>query len=219
MGVYHVTVVIVDDHPVVASGVRKWCERADPPIEVIDAGKSLTEVWAGEGASADVVVLDLSLAAPHREFHELRRLTESGRQVIIYTHTEDDKTAIKCIDLGALSFVTKSEAGNHLVAAIHAAAEGRSYTPPTLSGAMASDTSSQRPALAPSEIDALRAWFQSSSKQVAAQMLRIEKSTISTYIERARIKYANVGRPAPTKNTLVLHAIDDGLIDPNELKG
>jgi hypothetical protein len=32
-----ITAVIVDDQVAVAAGVRPWCERAAPPINLIDA--------------------------------------------------------------------------------------------------------------------------------------------------------------------------------------
>lgn len=57
-----VTAVIVDDHNVVAAGVRAWCAQADPRIELIEAGASLLHVWTGQGGQADVVIFDLLLA-------------------------------------------------------------------------------------------------------------------------------------------------------------
>ena len=39
----------------------------------------------------------------------------------------------------------------------------------------------------------------------------------NSYIDRVRIKYANTGRPAPTKAALVARAIQDGLIDLDDL--
>jgi hypothetical protein len=42
-------------------------------------------------------------------------------------------------------------------------------------------------------------------------------SSVNTYINRVRIKYANAGRDAPAKAALVARAIQDGLITLDEL--
>jgi DNA-binding NarL/FixJ family response regulator len=211
------TVVIVDDHAAIAAGVRYWCSQAVPPIRVIDAGDRLAGVWAGPGATADVVIFDLELVPRRPDFGELRRLVESGRRVVVYSQHADDATAIKCVDLGALAYLNKREGPEHLVPAIQAAARGEPYTAPSLSGALLSDDSPDRPRLSQRETEVLRAWFVSSSKDLVAAKLNITVKTVDTHIARVRIKYANVGRPARTKTELVGRALDDGLITLAEL--
>jgi len=212
-----VTAVLVDDHEVVVEGVRSWCDATDPPISLVEAGARMAAVWTGPGREADVVIMDLQLAGGVPEFGELRRLARAGRRVVVYTGDDSRATAVKCIGLGALAYVVKSEGRAHLVAAVRAAAQGRSYTPPSLSGALAADNAPGRPRLAPMEVVALRAWFASSSKGLAAAMLGISPKTVDTYIERVRVKYAAVGREAPTKSELVARALEDGLVTLEEL--
>lgn len=65
----------------------------------------------------------------------------------------------------------------------------------------------------------LRAWFASSSEEPVAVELHITVKTVDTYIARARVKYANVGRAARTESELVSRALDDGLITLAELNG
>ncbi|GLW89592.1 DNA-binding response regulator [Actinokineospora globicatena] len=190
-----------------------------PPIELIEVGPDLAGVWTGPGAGAAVVILDLQLGAGHPEFGALRRLADVGRRVVVYTQAADADTATRCVELGALAYVTKREGGEHLVAAIHCAADGRAYTPPSLGGVLAADTRVDRPRLTPMEVATLRAWFASSSKRLAAAMLRISPKTIETYLDRVRTKYACVGRQAPTKSALVARALEDGWITLDELEG
>jgi DNA-binding NarL/FixJ family response regulator len=212
-----ITAVIVDDHAAIAAGVRYWCEQADPPIGLVDAGARLGDVWTGPGATADVVIFDLELVPHKPEFGELRRLVDSGRRVIVYSQHTDDDTAIKCVDLGALAYLTKREGPEHLVPAIRAVARGLPYTTPSLSGALIADDNPGRPRLSPREIEVLRAWFASSSKELVAAKLHITVKTVDTHIARARVKYANVGRTASTKSELVTRALDDGVITLAEL--
>jgi DNA-binding NarL/FixJ family response regulator len=212
-----ITAVIVDDHAAIAAGVRYWCEQADPPIGLVDAGARLADVWTGPGAEADVVIFDLELVPRNPDFGELRRLVDSGRRVVVYSQHTDNATAIKCIDLGALAYLTKREGPDHLVPAIRAAADGLAYTGPSLSGALAADDTPDRPRLSPRETEVLRAWFAASSKELVAAKLHITVKTVDTHIARVRVKYANAGRAAPTKSDLVTRALDDGVITLAEL--
>lgn len=212
-----ITAVIVDDHAAIAAGVGVWCAAAEPPIRLIDAGDRLAAVWTGPGADADVVIFDLELVPGMPDFGELRRLVDSGRRVIVYSQHIEDSIAIKCVDLGALAYLTKREGPDHLVPAIQAAARGEPYTTPSLSGAFIADTSAGRPRLSQREVEVLRAWFVSSSKELVAAKLNIGVKTVDTYIARVRVKYANVGRAARTKSELVSRALDDGLVTLAEL--
>jgi DNA-binding NarL/FixJ family response regulator len=214
-----ITAVIVDDHVAIAAGVRFWCEQAAPPISLLDAAGRLADVWTGPGANADVVIFDLELVPGFPDFGELRRLADSGRRVVVYSQHLDNATAVKCVQLGALAYLTKREGPEHLVAAVRAAAQGMSYTAPSLSGALVSDESVDRPKLSPREMEVLRAWFASSSKELVAAKLHITVKTVDTYIARVRVKYANVGRAARTKSELVSRALDDGIITLAELNG
>ena len=212
-----VTAVVVDDHPVVRAGVAHWLSTAEPPITLVAQGEDPEVAWTGPGADARVVVLDLHLGGSTPALPALRRLVEDGRDVIVYSMRADDETALQCLEIGALSYLTKSEGADHLVQAVRAAASGQSYTPPALAGALAGDRSETRPALSPRETEVLVEWFQSESKEFVAQRLNITLSTVNSHLERIRVKYAAIGRQAPTKAALVARAVQDGLIGLDDL--
>ena len=75
----------------------------------------------------------------------------------------------------------------------------------------------QRPQLSGREIEVLRAWVLTDSKQAAGSRLFITSSTVNTHITRIRNKYAEVGRPATSKAALLARAIQDGFIDLDDL--
>lgn len=210
-----VTAVVVDDHPVVRAGVAHWLSTAG--IELVASGEDPGVAWTGPGASAAVVVLDLHLGGVAPATSELRKLVEDGRRVVVYSMRADDEIVLQCLEIGALSYLTKAEGADHLVQAVKAAAEGQSYTPPALAGALAGDRSDTRPALSPRETEVLVEWFQSESKEFVAQRLNITLSTVNSHLERIRVKYAAIGRQAPTKAALVARAIQDGLIGLDDL--
>ncbi|MBB5830018.1 response regulator transcription factor [Micromonospora carbonacea] len=213
-----ITAVVIDDHPAILAGVEAWLAAADPPIQVVATGSTIKAAWVPPGDSAQVVVLDLRLSTERSlAYGDLRRLVNAGRRVIVYTMLEDEQVALNCLDLGAATFLTKTEGKEHLVAATIAAAEHRPYMPPALAGAIAANARSDQPRLSSREQEVLAEWFQSESKQMVAERIGITVRTVNTYLDRVRIKYANVGRPASTKAALVARAIQDGLIEADEL--
>src|SRR5205823_4442448 len=109
MGDNLITAVFIDDHEVALEGFKSWCATATPPIEVLECSKWVGAAWAGPGASADVVVLDLGFADGRLAYPELRRLTESGRRVVVYTQHTSTEKIMRCIGYGALAYVTKAE--------------------------------------------------------------------------------------------------------------
>ena len=71
--------------------------------------------------------------------------------------------------------------------------------------------------LAPREKEVLLAWIVCDNKDDVARRLGISATTVRTHLQRIRDKYAAAGRPASTKAALVARAIQDGLIDVNDL--
>ena len=215
MGDRLTTAVLIEDHEVARDGIRLWCSQAEPRIELLAAGDRVALAWTEPGCRADVVILDLEVEGK-RQYDAVSRLAESGRRVVVYTMYTSDEAAMQCIDRGALAYVTKAEGKEHLIAAVRAAADGLPYTPPSLSGAMLVDP--KRPKLSPKEMGALRAWFGSKSKALAASRMFVTESTLDEYIQRVRVKYANVGRSAPTKADLVIRALKDGWMNIEDLE-
>ncbi|WP_231965777.1 LuxR C-terminal-related transcriptional regulator [Mycobacterium sp. E802] len=75
----------------------------------------------------------------------------------------------------------------------------------------------RRPALSAREIEVLVSWIKEESKSTTGQSLYITASTVRTHLQRIRQKYTDVGRPASTKAALAIRAIQDGLVDIDEL--
>lgn len=67
------------------------------------------------------------------------------------------------------------------------------------------------------EVEVLRTWLLVDSKSEAATDLNISVGTVNTHLARIRSKYAQAGRTARTKASLVARAIQDGLVVLDEL--
>lgn len=124
---------------------------------------------------------------------------------------------MKCLDLGVMSYIAKSEGRDHLLDAIRDAAADTPHVGPVMASAINNDRRHGRPKLSPREQEVLLAWFRTESKDQVARQLFMSPGSVKTYLQRVRAKYASVGRPAPTKAALVARALQDGIINVDDL--
>lgn len=144
-------------------------------------------------------------------------LCDNGHRVIVFSNHHDNDIINAVLEAGAASFLPKHESGEHCIKTIVEVATDRPYVTPTVAGALLANTNPNRPRLAPQEKTALLLWFQGMPKASVAARMGIQETTVKQYINRARIKFADLGRPAKTKDALLARAIEDGLIRPDEV--
>lgn len=214
------TVAIIDDHDVVHAGIEAWCADADPQIRVV--GNYLTpqdflQAHPDSTSEIDVVLLDLQIEGSRPEFDTLTTLCARGQRVIVYSHIATDEVILNCLDLGAVTYLVKSEGKRHLIDAIHAAHSTQPYMGPRMAKAMLNQHDLGRTKLSQREKEVLVAWFQTESKELVGKQLYIAPTTVRTHLQRVRAKYAAVGRDAPTKSALLARAIEDGLLSLKDL--
>jgi DNA-binding NarL/FixJ family response regulator len=215
-----ITIAVIDDHDVIHAGIAMWCREADPPIDI--AGHYLSaEAFLSDhppGATdVGVVVVDLELKSRHVDISGVEKVMMAGHRVVVFSHIDADEIILKCLDRGAASYVVKTESKDHLIDAIRAACSDIPYVAPGMAGAMFNDRTFGRPNLPAREEEVLIAWFQTESKDLVAEKLHIAPSTVRTHLQRVRAKYAAIGRPAPTKAALVARAVQDGIINLDDL--
>ena len=215
-----VTVAVIDDHDVVHAGIEAWCSKADPPIKLVGNflhPKEFLKQFPDVPNQVDVVLLDLQIEGNRPDFETLRKLCQAGQRTIVYSHLTADEIILTSLELGAVTYLVKSEGKLHLIEAIQTAGAGIPYTGPRMAKALANDRTSGRIKLSEREKEVLRAWFQTESKELVGKRLFIAPTTVRTHLQRARAKYAAVGRPAPTKSALLARAVEDGILSLNEL--
>lgn len=210
-----VTVAIVEDHPVVIEGVTAWL-TADPrrQVQVTQVARDIAGLDVA--VRADVVILDLELGG-RMVTAEIPGLAAAGQRVVVFSAHADPGVILAVLDAGACAYVTKDEGRGHLLDAVLAAAQDRPHVTRSQAKAMLADRRAGRPALSAQERQALLLWFQGMSKASVARRMSITENTVRQYINRARMKYATAGRAAPTKDALLARAIEDGIIQPNEV--
>ncbi|MDR3464747.1 MAG: response regulator transcription factor [Xanthobacteraceae bacterium] len=125
-------ILIVDDHPIVASGCRALF-AADPGVVILEAADADTGLAAFVAEQPDICVLDVNLPGVSG-FELARRIlarTATAR-IIMFSMNDDPIFAARAIETGAKGYVSKSGDPADLVAAIRTVAEGGQYLPPAI---------------------------------------------------------------------------------------
>lgn len=215
-----IRVVIIDDHDAIHAGIALWCAQATPPIRIVGNyihAEEFLQAHPHPSDRVDVVLLDLELDSRRPDFTNIEHISTAGHRVIVYSHITHSETILKCLDLGAITYISKTEGRDHLLEAIHAAAHDTAHVGPRMAAAITDDRRVGRPRLTDREQQVLLAWFQTESKDLVGQQLFISPSSVKTHLQRIRAKYAAVGRPATTKAALIARAVQDGTISIDEL--
>ncbi|MGQ0776780.1 MAG: response regulator transcription factor [Pseudonocardiales bacterium] len=210
-----VTVAIIDDHPVVIEGVKAWL-APEPRVRVVATGDNIDALIRGDPPRPDVLLLDLNLHGK-LAIDDVARLAAQGHRVIVYSQFSTEDVVHSALNAGAREFVAKDEGPAHLINAVLAVAADEPYVTPAVAGVLVSDRRPNRPKLSERERMALLLWFQSMSKASVAERMNVSPHTVGMFIRRARLKYAQAGRPAPTKADLLVRAIEDDLVRPDQI--
>jgi len=130
------SVVLVDDHPIVRQGVKMLLERED--LEVVgEASDGLEAIALAERLQPDVVVLDVAMPTLNglSALEGIRKASARSRMVLLTMYT-DEHYVLQALRSGAKGCVSKTQAAEHLLQAIHAVCAGGVYLSPSLSGTL-----------------------------------------------------------------------------------
>jgi DNA-binding NarL/FixJ family response regulator len=203
-------VLIVDDHPIVASGCRALMAD-DPDIVILEASSAETGLEAFVAERPDVCVLDINLPGVSG-FELARRILarEPAARIIVFSMNDDPIFAARAIDSGAKGYVSKSGDPTDLVKAIRAVGDGGVFLAPALAQGIAfARTSSAEGRLAkltPREIEILRLLGSGKSLSEIAWMINASYKTIANTSSIMRQKLG-----IRTSSELVRFAIESKL--------
>ncbi|MGI9253307.1 MAG: response regulator [Thermomicrobiales bacterium] len=159
-----ISVLLVDDHPVVIEGLRKVLATT-PDISVTgEAHDASTALERAKSLKPDVILLDLRMPGASG-IQTVRRLREHGSTpaVIILTSYGDQAYVRQALEAGADGYLLKSTPPEQLIAAIRAASRGRRQLSPELIdglieefGGLAREQTSRVADLSPDDLEILR---------------------------------------------------------------
>lgn len=206
-----VTVAIVDDHESVRLGLRMACGEAGFTV----TGEAATVpalLPALERTPTDMVVLDLSLGDGSSVTDNVRRLQDAGSAVLVHSIADRVQAVREALAAGAAGVIPKSAPTGAVVDAIRTVAEGGVLNNLEWASAIDADSDFARAKLGQRERDVLHLYASGLPLKAVAAELGIAHSTAREYLDRIRVKYVEVGRPAPTKVDLLRRAVEDGIL-------
>jgi DNA-binding NarL/FixJ family response regulator len=130
-------VLIVDDHPIVASGCRTVFAD-EPGIVLLDAADAESGERAFVAEQPDICVIDINLPTVSG-FELARRILarDASARIIMFSMNDDPVFAARAIDVGAKGYVSKTGDPNDLVEAVREVGKGGVYLPPAIARSVA----------------------------------------------------------------------------------
>ncbi len=120
-----IRVVMIDDHPIVRSGIRMLLERAGDIIVVGEADRGDEAVKMVQDLQPHVLLLDMEM--PGKDgltvARELKEAALDVRVLALSAH-DDEEYIMNLLQIGAAGYLTKEEALDTIVDAVRGVAKG-----------------------------------------------------------------------------------------------
>jgi DNA-binding NarL/FixJ family response regulator len=175
------TVLVVDDHVLVRTGVANIISN-EPDLQVVaEAANGVEAVAAFERHRPDVTLLDLRMPVMEGvEAVRQIRQRDPGARVIILTTYDTDEDITRALKAGAKAYVLKDITASALIACIHDVLAGKTYLAPTAAAKLAEGVA--RVQLTPRELATLRLMADGRSNKEIAVDLGISERTVKTHL-------------------------------------
>jgi len=180
------TVLLADDHTIVAEGLEKLLSERFKVLGKFHDGRALTA--AAERLRPDVVVTDISMPLLNG-LDAVRKIKTSlpRTKVVVLTMHADPQLAVQAFRSGASAYLLKVSAGEELVRAIGEALQGRVYLSPLISKDLISvlleakrDPAAMSP-LTPRQREVLQLIAEGRTMKEIASILNISHRTAETH--------------------------------------
>jgi DNA-binding NarL/FixJ family response regulator len=206
-----IQVLVVDDHPIVRSGLLSLLSSA-PDIQVIgEAGSGKEAIRLVAEIKPDVLLLDMQL--PDMYGNEVARQLREERQpvcILALSAYDDKQFVLELLASGADGYLIKDEAGSMIVEAIRGVARGeRGWFSRRISAQLPRWVKDQnRPAqLTDRELQVLGHLVSGLSNQEIAALLVLSEKTVEKHLEEV---YSKLG--VKSRVAAAVHAIREGLL-------
>ena len=209
-----IRVLVVDDHAIVRSGLRRVLD-AEPDIETVSEAENADRaVFEAMEHKPDIVLMDVVM--PGKSGIEgLPALLQAVPtvQVLILSMQDDPRYVREAFEAGASGYVLKEAADTEVITAVRAVAAGERYVHPALGARLlAAEVEERKRAeadpLSEREREVLRLLALGHTNQEIAKLLYISVRTAETH--RAHIMRK---LDLSSRAELVRYALAEGLLD------
>lgn len=207
-----VRVLVVDDHPVVRSGLVGML-TAEPDLVVVgEAGDGREGVALARELGPDVVLMDLRMPVLDGVGATTEILASPAPgarrpRVVVLTTYETDTDILRAVEAGATGYLLKDTPRDVLVAGIRAAARGETVLAPTVATRLVTTVRGAGERLTAREAQVLALVARGLSNPAIGRELFISEATVKTHLLRA---FAKLGVDDRTRAVTV--AIERGIL-------
>lgn len=208
-----VTVLIVDDHPVVRQGLRTFLDLQEDLTVVGEAGTGAEAVAKVEELLPEVVLMDLvmpdldGIEAARR----IRDVSPSTKVIVLTSYAEDEKI-FPAIKAGAAGYLLKDIEPQELADGIRRVHRGEALLHPTIAARVmrevTADPKDGGQLLTSRELDVLRLLAKGMSNKAIAQELVVSEKTVKTHVSNILAKLHLVDR-----TQAALYAVRERLVE------
>jgi NarL family two-component system response regulator LiaR len=195
-----ITVLLVDDHPMVREGLRSFLEAQADLAVVGEAGDGADAIRQAEALRPDVVLLDLVMPGVDglAALPDLKRVAPDS-EVLVLTSFADDSKVFPALRAGASGYLLKTVSAEELARAIRAVSRGEPVLHPNIARRlMRSVPASVAPPpaehLTSRELEVLALVARRlTNKEIAAE-LSIAEKTVKTHVSNLLTKLGLTNR-------------------------
>jgi DNA-binding NarL/FixJ family response regulator len=180
-----ISVLIVDDHPVVRQGLRALLEVQDDMTVAGEAGDGPAAISLAESLRPDIVLLDLKLPGLDG-VAALRPLRAAGLRVLVLTSATEPSAAAAAVRAGAAGVVYKDIDPAALVRAIRSVHDGNMLLAPEAVGSLV--RGSRADTLTAREREVLAGIADGKSNREIARLLRVSEKTVKAHVSAVLAK-------------------------------
>lgn len=179
-----IRVLLVDDHPVVRSGLRAVLDSADAVQVVGEAATGEEALTLAAHLQPDVVLCDLRLGQGIDGIQTTAalRALDPAPVVLILTTFDRDAEILGAIEAGAAGYLLKEVDPTVIIDGIQRAANGETVLTPELASRVLSGVRNPLPKLTDREIDVLRLLATGSANKEIARALFVTEATVKSHL-------------------------------------
>lgn len=206
-----IRVILVDDHVVVRSGVKRLLEE-QPDLQVVaeaDTGDEAYKLYHQH--QPDVILMDMNMSGSSglATLGQIKARFPEAR-LIMFTSRAEVVFAVQAIGAGAKGYVLKSSTTEEVIQAVRQVATGKSFLSTEVAQAIAlqnisADDDPTR-SLTPREFEIFRLLAEGADIDTIAETLKIGQKTVANYQTQLKHKL-NIQTPVELVRLAVKHQI------------
>ncbi|MBW0000812.1 MAG: response regulator transcription factor [Verrucomicrobia bacterium] len=188
-------ILVVDDHPIFRHGLADLIQSQPDLVVCGHADSAPTALEQMRRLKPDMAILDVSLRGTNGiELVKLMKAEVPRLPILVLSVHDESLYALRALKAGALGYIMKAEAGQHVIAGIRRVLEGKIFVSPKFSEQLifkaihSIETGDGSPVdqLSDRELEVLELLGKGHNTRSVARLLNLSVKTIETH--RAHIK-------------------------------